>query len=609
VIPARDRPLTGWRVFLSALFLTSLLTVWTWRDGPLVDDNPLLFSAQADTPEKRALLVAPHAQTYWRPIAKLTLVPAAYFAGYATWPHRVVNALLHALATTLLWLTLRRYGEDRAATWAALVFVLHPLHAGALHWISARYDLVATVLVLSTMLAAHMRSGVWRSAWCGLLTALACLSKEVAFVTPALLALGWLGARPATSAPHRTRFAGPVGASLAGVVGVLAARWIVMQRLGGPDVLANPDPGVTLRNLLAYVPWTMLNPLNARAIPELTEPVGLLFMAIAPVALYGWWHAQRDRSLGFALLFMLVATLPAASFLYLDDTRNAAYMLYLPSAGFAWFLGTLLSKPKREWPLVAAVSLLYAAGLTINLSAYHAASRTMQRIVDRTRVATASVPATTVILEALPQEASGVRLFFDHVDQFFLPDPKLRATHVLFAGANFWRTEGRALPWRDTAWRAGVHVLRWEHGALADYTAATIDGWSRRADADRTCRLSLAKFEADGVTPADPNLTWRNRLIARPLTADGPDCTDAAAATLTFALRPRDLRAAGEAELVWRDDDGREQTALFEVRTDGMLYEYTLALAVDPRWARTSQPRDVQLRLPFRDGQILFVDY
>ncbi|NLH50079.1 MAG: hypothetical protein GX444_15985 [Myxococcales bacterium] len=622
-------------VFGVAYLLTLALAGWTIADGPLVDDNPLLFSAQANTPQKWGLLLAPHADLYWRPVAKLTLVPAALVAGYATWPHRLTALLLHALVTTLLWVLARRLYDLRSAYWTAAVFLLHPIHAGTIYWISARYDLVAAAFATAAVVAAlPAAAGATRARnrWAAaIFTLLACLSKEIAFITPGLIAVTvWLqsdGARREKAALAWRQTAG----SLIAVALVLLARLALLHRLGGPEPLSHPEPTTILGNLLISIPLALFAPINWEAVTAGSAwSIGLGWLALGITALVLFAARRRERRLWLGPLWIAIAALPLAGFIFLGRSLNAGYMLYLPSAGLALWLGPLLAwpderskKPRRlaRRLLQFALCLYCVAGLTLNLQAYHRAERLLGQITGLVRNYAAQNPARNILVEDLPQEVAGLPLFYDHFDQFFLPDPESAERRFLLVGPRFYRTEGAALPWSDPAWIADTAVIRWQgnrQGMTAvspqDLTAPTREKWRRRGDRPNgSLALAIGPEPPAGLTRTPAGLEWRRGPVSLPLLAAGADHVaaridvgDTGEVVLTFAIEKLDRRAAPELRFEWTDQDDEPHAVLLPVNADGRPHTYRLALAADPRWARTLFAHGLVLHLPWRAGRLRF---
>ncbi|HPQ68846.1 MAG TPA: glycosyltransferase family 39 protein [bacterium] len=615
---ARRREIAWPLFFLFAFLLTLPLLGWTLADGPIVDDNPLLFAAQLDSTAKLKFLLMPDVGVYWRPLGKLTVVPAATLFGYATWPHRLTILLLHALATTLLFALARRLINQRAALLTALLFFVHPAHAGTLHWLSARFDLVATVFVLGGALsfARYVREGRGRSlVWATLWTLAACLSKEIAFVAPPLYAtlIFFSAQRP----PLKRTIVGLL-ATGSPVAAVLVARMMLLGGLGGPARLHDPLPGVIVGNLFRHVPRTLFAPLNRAALPAgWADALQVPLLIAAGVFLFYLFLRRGRLDAWRGVVFGVLAALPMAPFLYLGPHLNAGYMLYLPSVGFAWWLGesTFGEGHTPVTPLwrrlkFAAVGVFLALGaplLLVNLAAHHGASQTVEKIV---RAATRDIDparAHTILFEDLPTQARGIRLYYDHVDQLFLPQRAFADKRLLLVGDNFWRTEGENLPWRDATWRAGVRVARWQpSAALSDATDLTRGAWEQRSSlTDDPTALAFSGRVPPHVQSVSGGLQWTDGPIDAELIAPAePPNTP----RLRFRLTTEDPAAFKEAALVWRDDEGREHRAMFDVLDDDRPHDYALPLAVDPRWARTNAPTALRLHLPFRRGKIVFTE-
>src|SRR5437867_3384555 len=153
------------------------------------------------------------------------------------WPvgYHVTNLAIH-LATIggLYYLCLYLEMGTRAAVSAALIYAVMPIHAEAVAWMGARFDLLCACLsVWAAMFyikfrARGRRSTLLLSVVCFFLAA---LSKENAYVLPFLLIMAeWL-LMPA----RRVRAVFPI---LASAIGLFIYRWVVLGGIGGYT-----DPG------------------------------------------------------------------------------------------------------------------------------------------------------------------------------------------------------------------------------------------------------------------------------------------------------------------------------------------------------------------------------
>ncbi len=90
----------------------------------------------------------------WHPITMLTFMLDCQLFGVKPWWPHLVNALLHAANTVLLFGLLKRMTGAlwRSAVVAAL-FALHPLHVESVAWVSERKDVLSTLFWLLTIWA------------------------------------------------------------------------------------------------------------------------------------------------------------------------------------------------------------------------------------------------------------------------------------------------------------------------------------------------------------------------------------------------------------------------------------------------------------------------
>ncbi len=160
----------------------------------------------------------------FRPVLLVTYALNYAIHGQQVEGYRWVNLLLHIGCTLLFYRLCQQIGADAPASWAAaLLFLLHPLHAEPVNYISARSDLLVSFLYLLAMVlswpqsaCAAARSGAqgrtqqpsddpavygaaqegapraarsWRRWWAVPVFGAALLTKSVAITFPVVLAL------------------------------------------------------------------------------------------------------------------------------------------------------------------------------------------------------------------------------------------------------------------------------------------------------------------------------------------------------------------------------------------------------------------------------------
>src|ERR1017187_4559176 len=91
---------------------------------------------------------------YWAPLMWLSHMLACQFFGLNAWGHHLINVLLHATNTALVFLVFRRMTR---ATWRSLIlaalFGWHPLRVESVAWVTERKDVLSTLFWMLTLLA------------------------------------------------------------------------------------------------------------------------------------------------------------------------------------------------------------------------------------------------------------------------------------------------------------------------------------------------------------------------------------------------------------------------------------------------------------------------
>ncbi len=374
-----------------AAYAASIGHDFVYDDVHVIVDNWLLHSLG----NWRAILGSAWWGTeMYRPLTMLTFAFDWSVGGGSPLVFHVVNVLLHAVVTALVFLVARKYLPTFGATVAALAFAVHPVHVEAVASVVGRAEVLAALFVLGAALAyssdgrlAAAGDVTWRrwlsSFGCLALLGLALGSKEMAFATPGIfLIVDWLdakqsGARPADRfTRHWVLWASSVLLTAAflwlrstvvgGLAGVHAAPGIEGEGVGTRALVMAP---VALEYVRLFVFPLRL---SADYSPDFLKPVARItltgFAGFATVLLAVLVAVQnRDRApvVSFGLAWIGGTLLIIANVLVPTGLLLAERSLYLPSVGAVllagWAAGWLAVR--RKAVAVAVVALVVAAGL------------------------------------------------------------------------------------------------------------------------------------------------------------------------------------------------------------------------------------------------------
>jgi len=196
--PGAWRPAAGCAALLLstvAAYVPAIQAAFVWDDDEYVTDNPAL----RDPDGLRRIWLEPGATPQYYPLVFTTFWVEQRLWGLNPTGYHVVNILLHAAASTLVWRLLQRWRVP-GAFFAAAVFALHPVHVESVAWITERKNVLSGVFYLLALHAWCLfrpldgdASGS-RMAWLLSLAAFAAalLSKSVTCSLPAaILLLTW----------------------------------------------------------------------------------------------------------------------------------------------------------------------------------------------------------------------------------------------------------------------------------------------------------------------------------------------------------------------------------------------------------------------------------
>jgi tetratricopeptide (TPR) repeat protein len=326
---------------------------------------------------------------YYRPLLHISFMLSYYLFGLAPWGFHLVNILLHAGVTVLVFLIssrLFRAADPSASSFsrflpfiAAGLFAVHPIHTEVVAWVGGVTDLSFTLFfllalylyILSAERDVHQK-GISLLSVASFF--LATLCKEPALTFPLILvaydyAFSREELRPFDYLKRYSPYLGAAAVYFILRVNALGGFAPVRRHseLGLSDYLINVFPLFRqyLQKLLLPVhlnAYHVFSPLSS-----ILEPNGLLSLAVTMAFVVAVLLAlKKSRPAFFALALVLVPLLPALYIPGAGENTFAERYLYLPSFGFVFLIalfveGVVLHMPR--WSVPLAVALVFATGL------------------------------------------------------------------------------------------------------------------------------------------------------------------------------------------------------------------------------------------------------
>ncbi|HUI66968.1 MAG TPA: tetratricopeptide repeat protein [Nitrospirota bacterium] len=325
---------------------------------------------------------------YYRPLMHMSFMLSYYLFGLTPWGFHLVNILLHAGVTVLVFLISSRlfwtanppsFFVSRFLPFiAAVLFAVHPIHTEVVAWVGGVTDLSFSLFfllalylyILSTDRGAHQK-GLYLLSVASFF--LATLYKEPALTFPLILAAyDYTCSRDALRPfEYLKRYSGYLGAATVYFILRVNAlgRFAPVRRYGE---LSAYEYLINALSLFRQYLGKLLLPTHLNAyhvflpISSILERNGLLSLAITMIFAGTILLAfKKSRPAFFALALVLVPLLPALYIPGAGENTFAERYLYLPSFGFVLLVALLagrivLRKPRWSVPLAAALALIAA---------------------------------------------------------------------------------------------------------------------------------------------------------------------------------------------------------------------------------------------------------
>jgi len=334
--------------------------------------------------------------TLYRPLTVLT-----YAFDHTIWNLRAggyhaTNIVLHAATTALVFLVgAEVLGGVIAASAAAAIFAVHPLHTEAVTGLVGRAEVLATLFFLAAFwtlrrpavvrvrrkAAAPWSMSTGRTALGALLYLLGLFSKESAITLPAIVALDdWLRRN---ELPEKQR---PKSSALLSRYAALVVAAIIYFAFRQHAISGNAEiwPGflgasagqrvlTASRVMMEYIglfvfPRKLLPDYWKTEVPigSLGDPLVLVSIALwIALAALMWWKLRRETAIVFGIAWFFVTLAPVSNFFFPIGVAKAERILYLPSVGLCLVAGWAYARAEdrirtRLVPRVALAAIVLA---------------------------------------------------------------------------------------------------------------------------------------------------------------------------------------------------------------------------------------------------------
>ena len=386
------------RLVLAAL----LLAVWLparnacffWDDEQLVVDNDLLAHGDVLGILSGGLFAAhgDAAVTYHRPLTLLSLCVDRALFGLSPAGYHIDNVLLHLAVVVCLHALVSRRAKPAVAAAVAICAGLHPALSEAVLWVSARGDLLATLVILGGLIAMDSDSrrtpvALFLLAW------VAPLCKEIGYLLP-VFALGWRTAQGGrVRRPEAVALA--LGCGLA-----LLMRWLA--HIGVPSPGDDPvysAAEVAARAAVFAAAWTTVPwPLTSSTSVHTLFTPAVALGAVATLALVTLIAVRAGPPARILLALGGLAWVPATFAMMRTGLYGERY-LYLPMMFLLLALAHAASDGRRILAAVMALALPAVVALGVRMADWTSA-------VSLIEAAAARQPCGVALLHLAQQRES-----------------------------------------------------------------------------------------------------------------------------------------------------------------------------------------------------------
>jgi tetratricopeptide (TPR) repeat protein len=374
-----------------AVYFNALRNGFVYDDIPQVVQNPWIrnFRFLPEIFSANVWAFQGISTNYYRPLLHTSYMMSYHLFGLAPWGFHLVNIVLHAGVSILVFLIASRLFSVTAPQAspvsrflpfiAAMLFAVHPIHTEVVAWVGGVTDLVFTLFTLLSLyfyIISSEREGHRKGlkAFSVASFFLAALAKEPAMTLPLILAAYDYSYRREALRPvdYLKRYSPYLGA--AGVYVILRVNalggFAPVRRhgeLGLTDYLINVFPLFRQYLQKLFLP-VHLNAYHVFSpISSVLEPNGLLSLVVTMAFAVAVLRAmKKNRPAFFALALVLLPLLPSLYIPGSGENTFAERYLYLPSFGFVLLIALLVERvasQRLNWSVPLAVALILVTGL------------------------------------------------------------------------------------------------------------------------------------------------------------------------------------------------------------------------------------------------------
>lgn len=323
------------------VYWNSLNGKFVWDDEDLIKNN-IYIKSPAYIPEifKQDIEAgAGKRSSLYHPVQMLS-----YLADYSFWKSNVIgyhftNILLHILAALALYRLITVIcGNATLSLFTSILFVVHPLHAEAVTYMSGRSDPLFTLFILISFIfyVKYLDTKkIYSYVFMLVSYILALLSKEFSIIFPALLLLYHYTFK------KRLDLKVFLPILCAACIYIISRMTILRYLLPGPP----PMPTTVLQRMpgfsaaianyarLLFLPFGLHMEYGNKIFSWLDPRAASGIIIILSFLFYGLKKRREDRLIFFGIGWFFLSILPVSN-LYPINAYMAEHWLYLPSIGF-----------------------------------------------------------------------------------------------------------------------------------------------------------------------------------------------------------------------------------------------------------------------------------